>query len=124
MKEFDILIANFIFNLIKYTMLNRIDLDFAYNTFVTNEEYEKCSILKELIDIDYYNNENKSNYNTLMKVVKMIDKSDDNLLKIELKKMLLEAIDDVEKVYEEVEMTIPPFKNIKNLEYLKTKTNQ
>lgn len=121
MKEFDNIIANFIFNQIKYSMINKIDLDFAYNVFVMNEEYEKCSILKELVDMNYFDNENKSNYNTLIKIVKMIEKSEDILLKIELKKMLLEAIDDVKNAYNEVEITIPPLKNIKNLEYLKNK---
>jgi iron-sulfur cluster repair protein YtfE (RIC family) len=103
----DISISNFIFTLIKYSRQCKCDLDFAFNIFLLEEEYEKCSVLKKLIDNKYYDNDKQSNYKRILNVINKINEFDgDNeemlhsgkeLLK--LKRELMYFIDKIEELY-------------------------
>ena len=104
--EFDSLrIANFIFILAKYSKLCRFDLDYSFEIFLQNEEYEKCSVLKELIDLRYFDNDRNSNYESISNIVNLINKFDDDdkdmlqykIKLLELKNELLESIGHIEK---------------------------
>lgn len=125
MSNINIIIANFIFTLIKYSKLCKIDLEFAFNVFLSEEEYEKCSILKELIDVGYYDDERKSEFMKVLTIVEKINKFDNNDKEMKnyekkinkLKNDLIYFIDNIEEIYDCV--VIPPIKNKKNIEYFK-----
>jgi hypothetical protein len=122
-------IANFIYDLLKYQKVCKNDLDFAYNIFIKNEEYEKCSIIKELIDIKYYDNRKRSNNEEIQKVEQMIRTLSSGVMFLEKKEFIKQTLmisrlkSDIEKFYEmslnggKDIMILPPFKNEKNKYY-------
>lgn len=122
MEEFNTKISNFIFTLIKYSKVCKDDLNFAYDIFLKEEEYEKCSILKELIDIEYYDNTKKSNSKNILKVIEIANDNYSDLNKhkekfISLKNELIDMMDSIEEDFYDI--VIPPIKNSKNLEYFR-----
>lgn len=124
-EKFIKLISNFIYALIKYDKLCRLDLKFAYDFFLSEEEYEKCSILLELMNIGYYNDDRKSELIKISTIIEKIEKFDnsDNEMKIYQKKIekltneLIFFIENIENIYDEI--VIPPIKNQKNIKYFK-----
>lgn len=111
-------IADFIFTLIKYDKQSKVDLEYAYNIFLDEEYYEKCSVIKELIDINYYDNKKKNSCDTIQYMIDSINLCDnDNPDMIRLEKEILSFVNNVEKLYDGI--VIPPLKNIKHLKFFK-----
>ncbi len=128
MKEFDKrVIANFIFSLIKYNKICKLDLEFAYDIFIVNEEYERCSVIKELIDMKYYDNTKQSElikYLTIIERIETFDYQDEEMTfygkkLLKLKYELMNFMNRIEEIYHDVIIKIPPFKNPINIEYFK-----
>jgi len=106
MKESDdLMIANFVYTLTNYGKLCKYDLDNAFNFFLLIEEYEKCSVLKEIINRKYYDNNKKSNYVSISSILNMINKFDDvtnemfqyKIKLLKLKSELYDSIGEIEK---------------------------
>ena len=101
MEEQDkLMIAGFIYVLTKCSKLCRCDLDYAFEVFLSREEYEKCSVLKELIKMEYYDNDKNSNYESISAMINMINKFDDDSkdmfqFKIKLLQLKKELIDSI-----------------------------
>ncbi len=101
------IIANFIFTLSKYDTLCKADLVFAFTVFLQQEEYEKCGVLKKLIDSNQYNNEKQSNSAGILSILKKIDTCNDkdedvrqfSKILSNLEKELMDFIAKIEDVY-------------------------
>jgi len=61
-------ISNFILRLSEHKLINEQDLVHSYNIFIENEEYEKCSIINELIKIKKFDNKSTSFFNLYTKI--------------------------------------------------------
>lgn len=122
-------IANFIYDLLKFDKVNKNDLDYALDIFRKNEEYEKCSVIKELLDLRYYDNRKRKNYEELFKVEHLISSISSGKIFFQ-KKEFIKQKEKIKKLKEEIEgfydmmqragkdqMVLPPFKNEKNKEY-------
>lgn len=117
MRNFnDIIIANFIYSLLKYDKQSKNDLEYAYKIFALNEEYEKCLIIKELMDMNYCH-DNINNYKKIHAIATLINSSSDDNLIVELKNMLINTMDNIILLYHNI--IIPPFKNKNNLNFFK-----
>lgn len=128
--EFNTLsIANFIYDLIKFDKVCKKDLDYALDVFLKNEEYEKCSVIKELIDLKYYDNRKRNNNEELQKIENLIKTLSSGVMFLEKKEFnkqrekIRRLKEDIESFYSMMEsaskdqMILPPFKNEKNKHY-------
>lgn len=128
--EFNTLsIANFIYDLLKFDKVNKNDLDYALDIFRKNEEYEKCSVIKELLDLRYYDNRKRKNYEELLKVENLISSISSGGIFFQKKefakqkKRIRKLKEEIECFYQMMEnagkdqMVLPPFRNKKNKEY-------
>ncbi|MEI7483802.1 MAG: hypothetical protein WCK13_03745 [Ignavibacteriota bacterium] len=114
-KADNIAIAEFLYTLTKYSKLCRQDLEIALEGFIKNEEYEKCSVLKDLIDSEYYDNNAVSNYTYIKHIQDLINKIDNRENKLRYINELTNFINNIEQIYGKTNITIPPFKNPKNI---------
>lgn len=122
-------IANFIYDLMKFDKVCKKDLEYAFNVFLKHEEYEKCSVIKELIEIRYYDNRKRNNNESILKVenlVKMISSGGffaDKKEFIRQRERIKKLKEDIENFYQMLssfdkdEMVMPPFKNEINRKY-------
>jgi len=122
-------IANFIYDLLKFDKVCKKDLEYAFSVFLKNEEYEKCSVIKELLELKYYDNRKRNNNEAILQVEKLViainsgglffDKKEFLKQKERIKKLR----EDIEKFYEMMQnvgsekMILPPFKNEINKKY-------
>ena len=123
-------IGNFIFDLIKYDKVCQNDLEFALDIFIRTEEYEKCSVIKELLELRYYDNRKRKNGEELLKIEKLIENISSGVIFFNKKEFVKEKQrirklkEDIESFYEMMknldanEIIMPPFKNRKNKKYL------
>jgi hypothetical protein len=122
-------IANFIYDLLKFEKVCKADLDYAFDVFLKNEEYEKCSVVKEMIELRYYDNRKRKNNEELLKIEKLINSLSSGDIFLE-KKEFMKQRERINKLKEEIEsfyymmeraskeqMVLPPFKNVKNKYY-------
>jgi len=126
-------IANFIYDLLKFEKVCQKDLEYAFQIFVKAEEYEKCSVIKELLEIRYYDNRKRNNNESLLQVEKLVSLVN-NGEKIFERKEFLKQKERIKKLKEDIQnfyemmngsdfrdkMIMPPFKNEKNKEYFLT----
>lgn len=123
----DIEIANYIFALIKYELVSETDLEFAYDVFLTTEEYEKCSILKELIDVEHFEKKtSKCHYENITRITNLIDGfgNDPCPELVKYRDKLVNKLEEMKKYTTEIiniqaTPIVPPIKNEKNLQYFK-----
>ena len=115
-------IANFIFDIIKYDKVCKNDLEFSFEIFKKLEEYEKCSVINELLELKYYDNRKRNNNQSILNVEKIIEsipsgefffnkKDRDKIIKV---KHEIEIFYNTKK---EKNVIIPPFKNKNNIKY-------
>jgi hypothetical protein len=122
-------IANFIYDLLKFDKMCKKDLEYAFNLFLKNEEYEKCSVIKELIELKYYDNRKRNHYESILKVEELVKKISSGELFAD-KKEFFRQRERIKKLKENIEtfytmlasvskdqMIIPPFKNEINRKY-------
>lgn len=128
--EFNTLsIANFIYDLLKFDKVHKDDLEYALDIFRKYEAYEKCSVIRELLDLKYYDNRKRKNHDALLKVEKLISAINSGGLIFERKEFIKQK-EKIKKLKEEIEnfyqmmessgkeqMILPPFKNEKNKYY-------
>lgn len=122
-------IANFIYDLMKFEKVCKSDLEYAFQIFIKNQEYEKCSVIKELLDLKYYDNRKRNNNEALLKVENLITAINSGNLVFE-KKEFIKQKDKIRKLKKNIEdfydmnskkkMVIPPFKREKTKEYFLT----
>lgn len=126
-------IANFIYDLMKFEKVCKKDLEYAFQVFVKNQEYEKCSVIKELLELKYYDNRKRNNNEALLKVENLITAITSGNLIFE-KKEFIKQRERIKKLKQDIEnfysmmhnvgqdkMVIPPFKREKTKEYFLTK---
>jgi hypothetical protein len=129
MEFSELSIANFIYDLLKFDKVCKNDLDYAFDVFLKHEEYEKCSIIKELIEIRYYDNRKRSNNEEILKIEKIIESISSGVLFFQ-KKEFLRQKERIKRLKEDIEtfytmlasvgkdqMIMPPFKNEINKKY-------
>lgn len=123
-------IANFIYDLLKFDKVCKEDLEYAFDVFLKAEEYEKCSVIKELIELRYYDNRKRKNNVELLKIENLISSISSGIFFFQ-KKEFVKQKERIRKYKEEIEsfydmmqssdfkdkMIMPPFKNEKNKEY-------
>jgi len=125
-------IANFIYDLMKFEKVCQKDLEYAFQVFVKNQEYEKCSVIKELLELKYYDNRKRNNNEALLKVENLITAITSGNLIFE-KKEFMKQRERIKKLKQDIEdfydmmhnvgrdkMVIPPFKREKTKEYFLT----
>lgn len=121
-------ISNLIYDKIKFDKVCKNDLDFALDIFIQNQEYEKCSVVKELLELRYYDNRKKSNNEAVLNVHKIIELIQNKNFVMEEKdvlkyrKKIKQLKDDISSFYDmmndkELKIIIPPFKNKNNIKY-------
>jgi len=119
-------VANLIYDLIKYEKVCQKDLEFALDVFKTSEQYEKCSIIKELLDLKYYDNRKRNNNESILDVENIVKAISSGSIFMDKKNFLKQKTrirklkDDIEEFYNMMEhskIVIPPFKNKNNLKY-------
>lgn len=124
-------ISNLIYDKIKFDKVCKNDLDFALDIFIQNQEYEKCSVVKELLELRYYDNRKKSNNEAVLNVHKIIELIQNKNFVMEEKdvlkyrKKIKQLKDDISSFYDmmndkESKIIIPPFKNKNNIKYFLT----
>lgn len=128
--EFNILsIANFIYDLLKFDKVHKDDLEYALEIFLKYEAYEKCSVIRELLDLKYYDNRKRKNHEELIKIENLINSISSGEIFFN-KKEFVKQKERIRKLKEEIEnfydmmessgkeqMILPPFKNEKNKYY-------
>ena len=125
-------IANFIYDLLKFEKVCKNDLEYAFQVFVKNQEYEKCSVIKELLELKYYDNRKRNNNEALLKVENLITAITSGNLIFE-KKEFMRQKEKIKKLKQDIEdfygmmhnvgkdkMVIPPFKREKTKQYFLT----
>lgn len=119
-------IANFIYDLIKYDKVCKKDLEFALDVFKASEDYEKCSVLKELLDLKYYDNRKRNNNESILEVENIVELISSGSMFTDKKNFIKQKMkirklkNDIEVFYEVImnsEIIIPPFKNENNIKY-------
>ena len=125
-------IANFIYDLLKFDKVCKKDLEYAFEVFLKHEEYEKCSVIKELLELRYYDNRKRNNNESLLQVERVIQSISIGKKILEKKEYLKQKErikklkDDINNFYNMManvskdKMIIPPFKNEINKKYFYT----
>ena len=110
--------ANFIFDIIRYDKVWKNDLDFAFEEFKIIEEYEKCTIIKELLELRYYDNRKRNNNESILDIERIIETISSGAFFFNEKdkekiKKLKQEIESFYKTVKEKDIIIPPFKSKK-----------
>ena len=124
----DELIAGFVYDLIKYEKVCQKDLEFSFSVFKKMEEYEKCSIIKELLELKYYDNRKRNNTESILNVERILVSISTGAFFMNRKDFLKQGKkikrfnEDVQRFYNMIEDTsiskvMPPFKNKNNIKY-------
>jgi len=120
-------IAALIYDKIKFEKVCKDDLEYALTAFIISQEYEKCAIIKELLELKYYDNRKRSNNKSILDVQVVIDSissgiffkdKKDFMRKRERVTKLKEDIEDFYNMYissSKHDIVIPPFKNENNI---------
>ena len=67
------------FSILKFKKVAKKDLWFLMKVFIKREEYEKCSAIKEMLDLKFYDNNAESYYGAYALIVKGREKARGNL---------------------------------------------
>jgi len=72
-------LADLMFSILKFKKVAKKDLWFLMKVFIKREEYEKCSAIKEMLDLKFYDNNAESYYGAYALIVKGREKARGNL---------------------------------------------
>ena len=120
-------IAGLIYDKLKFEKVCKDDLEYALKAFMISEEYEKCAIIKELLELKYYDNRKKSNNKSILDVQGLLDSISsggfftDKKDFIKKRERVIKLKEDIENFYNKYissgvyDIIIPPFKNKNNI---------
>ena len=130
-------LANMVLSVIRFGKVCKDDIDFALKYFIDNNEYEKCAILKELLDNNYFDDKIKNQVKSYEEMIEILfeleslkntvnelknELNDTNLNKIrgvvDVTKNMMDDVDLKDKIFNKPKIVYPPLSK-KNLSFYK-----